>query len=83
MTQRVAFDTTSRPMVWQQARYRHTLQHHNNGLLLLLFIAVQSVAIAAVYAAADALETIRRHNEEQIMEHYMARASANVTQQFS
>lgn len=37
----------------------------------------QSVAIAAVYSAAEALETIRKHREEQIVGMYMARAAAD------
>lgn len=42
----------------------------------------QSLAIAAVYSASDALEAIRRHQEEQIMERYMARAAETVSRQF-
>lgn len=42
----------------------------------------QSVAIAAVYAAADALDAVAKHREEQIMEQYMAQATADVTRSF-
>jgi hypothetical protein len=44
---------------------------------------MQSLAIAAIYGVCDALDAIRRHQEEQIIEQYMARAAARVTQQFS
>jgi hypothetical protein len=48
----------------------------------VLLCCVQSLAIAAIYGACDALDAIRRHQEEQIIEQYMARATARVSQQF-
>lgn len=75
--------------IWSYSGQNGTdiLQYQTLACLLLCWHVVaccclQSAAIAAVYSAGDALQTIRRHQEEQIIEHYMAQATAKITQQF-